>query len=97
MNLCTDVLYLHVPTVYSDKNGGKGVKHRAHSLLNGQRVRAGDGVAIEKGEELAESVKEGPVGKQADTLVGVHRARRGVIVGGVGFSVGGGSFVWIGV
>lgn len=45
-------------------------------------MRAGDGVAIEECEELAESVKEGPVGEQTDTLVGVDRAD----VGGVGGS-----------
>lgn len=44
------------------------------SLLDGLGVRARDGVAIQEREELAESVKEGPVGEQADALVGVDRA-----------------------
>ncbi len=45
-----------------------------NSLLDGQGVRAGDGVAIEECKELAESVEEGPVGQQTDTLVGVDCA-----------------------
>lgn len=40
-------------------------------------MRARDGVAIEECEELAESVKEGPVGEQTDTFVGVDRADGG--------------------
>lgn len=44
------------------------------SLLDGQDVRAGDGVTVEEGEELAEGVEEGPVGEQADALVGVDGA-----------------------
>lgn len=37
-------------------------------------MRAGDGVAIKECEELAERVKERPVGEEADTLVGVDGA-----------------------
>lgn len=62
-------------------------------------MRTGDGIAIEECEELAESIKEGPVGKQTDALVGVDRAwGRGAISGAVGCcccSVEGGGFVWI--
>lgn len=43
---------------------------------------ARNGAAIEECEELAESIKEGPVGEQTDTLVGIDRADvRGGIVG----------------
>lgn len=55
-------------------------------LLDGQGMRSRDGVAIEECEELAESIKEGPVGEQTDTLVGVD---------GSSCTVGGGGFVWI--
>lgn len=67
------------------------------SLLDGLGVRAGDGVAIEEREELAESVEEGPVGEQADALVGVDRALGCGAVGGRrrGVGGGGGGFVRI--
>ncbi len=69
---------------------------KGNSLLDGQGVRARDGVAIEECEELAESVKEGPVRKQTDTLVGVDRAWGvSAAVGGCHRSVGGRGFVWI--
>lgn len=63
-------------------------------------MRAGDRVAIEECEELAESVKEGPVGKQTDTLVGEDQAWGcgGAVSGAAGgcpLTVGGG-FGWIG-
>lgn len=51
-------------------------------------MRARDGVAIEEGEELAESIKERPVGEQTDTLVGVDGAN--VVVAGGGSSRSGG-------
>lgn len=49
-------------------------------------MRARDGVAIEECEELAESIKEWPVGEQTDTLVGVDQARgcRGAVSGAAG-------------
>lgn len=72
---------------------------KLYSLLDGQGMWAGDGVAIEECEELAESIKERPVGQQTDTLVGVNRARGcgavGAAAGGCHRSVGGGGFVWI--
>lgn len=40
-------------------------------------MRAGDGVAIKECEKLAKRVKEGPVGEEADTLVGVDGALGG--------------------
>lgn len=59
-------------------------------------MRARDGVAIQECEKLAESVKEGPVGKQTDALVGVDQALSCGAVGdchrGIG---GGGGLVWI--
>lgn len=69
------------------------------SLLYGLRVRTRDGVAVQECEELAESVEEGPVGQQADALVGVDRALGCVAVcrrhGGGGGGRGGGGLVWI--
>ena len=48
-------------------------KHcREHSLLDGQSVWSGDGVAVEEGEKAPEGVEEGPVRQQADALVGVN-------------------------
>lgn len=60
-------------------------------------MRARDGVAIQECEKLAESVKEGPVGKQTDALVGVDHA---LSCGAVydchrGIGGGGGGLVWI--
>lgn len=46
------------------------------SLLDGQGMRAGDGVSIQECEELPEGIEEGPVGQQADALVGVDGAAR---------------------
>lgn len=43
-------------------------------LFNGQRVRPGDRQFVEEHEELAEGLKEGPAGQQADALVGVDVA-----------------------
>lgn len=56
------------------------------SLFDGQGMRARDGVAIKECQELAKSIEEGPVGEQADALVGVDGA-------GAGSDVAGG-FVW---
>lgn len=61
---------------------------------------AGDGVAIEECEELAESIKEGPVGEHTDTLVGVDGAWGcgGAVSGAAGGrprTAGGGGFMWI--
>lgn len=69
-----------------------------YPLLNGQGMRAWDGVAIEECEELAESVEEGPVREQADTLVGVDWARAAVCgaAGASGHTAGGRGFVWVG-
>lgn len=79
-------------------NGESKRQNRGDSLLDGQSVRAGDGVAIEECEELAESIKEGPVGKQADTLVGVDRAGGGGVAGGSSSrSVGGGGGGFVGI
>lgn len=47
------------------------------SLLDGLGVRPRDGVAVEKGEELAEGVKERPVWEQTDALVCVDGALGG--------------------
>lgn len=41
-------------------------------LLDRQRVRARDGQLVQEHEELAEGLKEGPAGEQADALVGVY-------------------------
>ena len=62
-------------------------------------MRARDGVAIEECEELAESVEEGPVGEQADTLVGVDCAGVSAAVRsavGISWTVGGRRFVLFG-
>lgn len=72
--------------------GGGGAVEGGGSLLDGQRVGARDGVAVQECEELAEGVEEGPMGEQADALVGVHGARGG---GGVG-GVGGAGWLWVG-
>lgn len=71
--------------------------NKVNSLLDGLGVRAGDRVAIEECEELAESVEEGPVGEQTDALVGVDWALGCGAVGGChrGIGGGGGGFVWI--
>lgn len=46
----------------------------ASLLFNGQRVRPGDRQFVEEHQELAEGLKEGPAGQQADALVGVDLA-----------------------
>lgn len=35
-------------------------------------VRAGDGQLVEEHQELAEGLKEGPAGEQADALIAVY-------------------------
>lgn len=64
-----------------------------NSLFNWQGMRARDGIAIQKGEELAKGIEEGPVRKQADTFVGVDRAgARSGLVGDISWAVAGGAF-----
>lgn len=69
--------------------GKLNIQNRSHLLLNGQGMGTRDGVAIEECEELAESVEEGPVREQTDTLVGVDGADVGGAVGGSSRMVGG--------
>lgn len=52
-------------------------------------MRARDGVAIQECKELAESIKEGPVREQTDTLVGVDQVTVGAAAVGGGRGGGG--------
>lgn len=47
----------------------------SHLPLDGQSMRPRNGVAVKEGEKSVESIKEGPVRKKTDALVGVDRQR----------------------
>lgn len=57
-----------------DDFSSTSLRRSSHSLLQGQHVGSGDGVAVDKGEELLEDGEEGPVGEHADALLHLKRA-----------------------
>lgn len=61
---CKELFYLK--TRLSGKEGFR--------LLERQDVRPGDGVSVDESEELLEDGEEGPVGQDADALLGVETA-----------------------
>lgn len=48
----------------------------SYLLLNGEDMWPRNGVTVQKGQKLLESIKERPVREQADAFIGLHCSAR---------------------